>query len=702
MFARIALCAALLPALLVASFDSHSLGFAARTFAQDRQPELPRFRAGTNLVRVDAYVSKDDVAVEDLKVEDFVVYEDDRLQNVESFQLIKARPPIPQSERRNPTNVRDMQQDVADAARVFTLFLDNLFVSIEGSYQARRPIIETLDRVIGEDDLVGVMTPETPVSAITYSRKTTSIENAVTKNWHWGQRDRLTQLTPQEELINQCFNPNGPEGDIAEKLIARLREQQTLRALESLVTHLDGLRPERKFVMVFTEGWNLFRIDESLARRVDGRVPGNDPVGTDPRTGGLSRPGSQDPRTGASGTIESCDRLRTMLAYIDHEVEFRELLQRANRANVSFYPIDARGLITFDTTIQRAIPPFADAAMLRKRHDDLRMMADQTDGHAVLNTGSVSQSMQKIFADAGSYYLLSYYSTNQKLDGRFRRIRVEVKRDGLNVRARPGYLAPTEAEARSAGAVTTTAAAGNIPPPTVTRALDALAPARGNMPVRVQAAGAPGTIRAVVELDPATAKQPEWLSGGTLKMTFEPERAPGAAQSGAAYTVTLPIEPGQRSIPIDGTEQPLPAGRYSVRAELTARNSRLPLQVTTFATVPADNVVVGTGALALRRGPSTGLAYIATADPRFRRTERLRIEVPIAGEGFIGTGRLLTREGKPLEVVVNYSTRAGAKGQLAVAEVALAPLAAGEYVLELALARDGKTELVSYGFRIVP
>ena len=685
MFARIALCAALLPAVLVA-----------------QQPELPRFRAGTNLVRVDAYVSKDDVAVEDLEAEDFVVYEDDKLQNVESFQLIKARPPIPQSERRNPTNVRDMQQEMGEAARVFTLFLDNFFVSIDGSYHARQPIIETLDKVIGEDDLVGVMTPETPVSAITYSRKTTSIENAVTKNWHWGQRDRVTALTPQEELINQCFNPLGPEGDIAEKLIARLREQQTLRALESLVTHLDGLRPERKFVMVFTEGWNLFRVDESLVRRVEGRVPGNDPVGTDPRTGGLFRPGSQDPKTGGSGTIESCDRLRTMLAYIDHEVEFRELLQRANRANVSFYPIDARGLIVFDTTLQRPLPPFMDAAVLRKRHEDLRLMADQTDGHAVLNTSNVSQSMQKIFADVGSYYLLSYYSTNQKLDGRFRRIRVEVKRDGLNVRARPGYLAPTEAEARSAGAITTTAAGKNVPPPTVTRALDSLAPARGSMPVRMQAAGAAGTIRAVVEIDAATAKQPEWLSGGTLKMTFEPERAPGAAQGAAAHTLTLPIEAGQRSIPVEGTEQPLPAGRYTVRAELTARNSRLPLQVTTFATVPAESVVVGTGALALRRGPSTGLAYMPTADPRFRRTERLRIEVPITGEGFTGTGRLLTREGKPLEVVVNYATRAGAKGQLAVAEAALAPLAAGEYVLELSLTRDGKTELVSYGFRIVP
>jgi hypothetical protein len=331
------------------------------------------------------------------------------------------------------------------------------------------------------------------------------------------------------------------------------------------------------------------------------------------------------------------------------------------------------------------------------------MMADQTDGHAVLNTGNVSGGMQKIFADVGSYYLLSYYSTNQKLDGRFRRIRVEVKRDGLNVRARPGYLAPTEAEARAAGAAVTAASGKYIPPPTVTRALDSLAPARATMPVRVQAAGAPGTIRAVVELDAATAKQPEWIAGGTLKVTFEPERTPGTAQAARSQTVTIPIEPGQRSIPVDGTEQPLLAGRYSVRAELLARNSKLPLQVTTFATVPADTVVVGTAALALRRGPSTGLAYVPTADPRFRRTERLRVEVPVAGEGFAGAGRLLTREGKPLEVVVTTSTRTDEKGRhLAVAEAVLAPLAAGEYVLEVSLTKDGKTELIGYGFRVVP
>ncbi len=700
---RIALLALVVPSLLLAQspFDSRVPSFAERTLAQGRQPEeLPRFRAGTNLVRVDAYVSLDGKAITDLKAEDFEVFEDDRLQTVENFELFTAREPIPQSERTNPTNIRDMRQEALDAGRVFTLFFDRFYVSISGSYHARKPIIETLDRVIGPDDLIGVMTPEMSPSAITFSRKTTSIEKAVTDTWHWGVRDNINAELPQEHAIRQCYPQ---DQQLADEMIARLREQQTLDALEGLVVHLEGLRPERKFVLVFTEGWPLYRPNEQLARVTrEGRVPTGDPVGTDPRTGGLRRAGDPDPQTGFQ-TLEACDRQRTMLAYSDHETEFRQLLQRANRANVSFYPIDARGLIVFDTPINWGVPPSVDAAWLRKRHDDLRMMADQTDGHAVLDVGNVSQAMQKIFADVGSYYLLSYYSTNPRLDGRFRRIRVEVKRPDVEVRARPGYLAPTEAEARAAGGGSTTTRAGaNTPPPTVLRALDAIAPGRGNLPVRVQAAGGAGTIRAIVELDAATAKRPEWISGGTLKVTFEPERTLGSSQAAASQTITMAIEPGQRSIPIDGTTEPLAAGRYSVRAELTPRAGRLPIQVTTFATVPQDAAPVGTGALALRRGPSTGLAYVPTADPRFRRTERLRIEVPVAGEGFTGVGRLLTREGQPLPLVVNYSSRTDARGNLAVGEVALAPLAAGEYVLELALTKDGKTEAVNYGFRLIP
>ena len=680
------------------------LGLVMPVLLAAQQPEqtLPRFRAGANLVRVDAYVSKDDVALTDLKAEDFSLFEDDKPQKVENFELVRARRPNPQSERTDPTNVRDMQQQLTDAARVFTLFFDRWHVQIAGSYHAKKPIIDTLDRVIGPDDLVGVMTPEMSPSLVTYSRRTGSIERAVTDTWHWGAKNTLYS-TPQEDAITGCYGSSKTR-DLAGRMIARLREQETLSALSNLVAHLEAMRPERKFVMVFTEGWSLFRPDESLARSAEGGVPGQDPIRVNPLTGGLARQGDTDPRRGEAMTYEACERLRTMLAYSDHETEFRQLLQRANRANVSFYPIDARGLVVFDTPIELGVPPSLDAAWLRERYNGLREMAAQTDGEAVLDTNDTSGAMRKVFQDVGSYYLLSYYSTNQKLDGRFRRIRVEVKREDAKVRARPGYLAPTEAEARAAGMSMTRAGERAAPPPTVTRALDALAPTSGNLPVRIQAVGGRGTIRAIVEIAAATAKQPEWLSGGTLRLTFEPERTTGSSTAAQSQTMTVAIEPGLRSIVVPGTERPLVAGRYSVRAELTPRNGRLPVQVTTFATVPAEAAEVGTGGLASRRGPSTGLAYVATADPRFRRTERLRLEVPLAGDAFSGTGRLLTREGHPTPLIVSFTQRTddSTKQQFGVADVTLAPLAEGEYVVELSLTKGGKTEVVTYGFRMIP
>ena len=698
---RVMLLGLVLPAVLIAQ--------------QPPEQTMPRFRAGANLVRVDAYVSQDEVPVTDLTADDFAVYEDDKPQKVESFELIRARGATRETERRDVNNTRDMRQQVNDAARVFTLFFDPFYVSISGSYYLQKPLVETLDKVIGPDDMIGAMTPFFSPSMITYSKRSESIEEFVKKYWMWGSRDVRWPVIGKPEKgrpdptvgieeanIWDCYPP--PEKEyvgIAPAMIARLRERRTLQALDSLVVHLEGLRQERKFVLIFTEGWPLFGPDPSLSRGLKDRGPMPDPLAVDPSTGRIRPQGKPLNGDSAMMTMNECDRLRIELSQINHERDFLLLLQRANRANVSFYPVDARGLLVFDQPTNFDLLPSLDQAMLGRRHDFLKDMALQTDGHAVLNTGHVAEGLTKIFRDVGSYYLMSYYSTNQKLDGRFRRIRVDVKRPGANVRARPGYLAPTEAEARAAGAAMDRAVASG-PPPRVARALDSLVPTRGNLPVRVQAVGGRNSIRAIVELDAATAKQPEWLSGGTLRVAFEPEK--GGGDSAAPQTLTLAVEPGQRHIIVNGPDRPLTAGRYSVRAELTPRNSRMPIQATTFVTVPAETAEIATGALASRRGPSTGLAYLPTADPRFRRTERLRAEVALASEGFTGAGRLLTREGQPTPLVVSFSTRvdAATEQRFGVADVTLSALAEGEYVLELTLQKNGTTDVVAYGFRIVP
>jgi VWFA-related protein len=673
-----------------------TLAAVATVAAQQPEPSIPRFRAGANLVRVDAYVSLNGQPVEDLKAEDFQVFEDDRPQAVEQFEYVRARGEgvVAASETPSPSSTREMLDAARDPeARLFVIYLDVWHVGLDGSFRSHEPVARMLEKVIGPNDLVGIMTPEVTPQNMTLVRRGQNLDKLLRDSWMWGERGRMLTSDPREADIQGCY-PGGRE-PIAKEMIERRREQKTLRSLDSTIRYLDGVRDERKFVVLLSEGWILFRRNDQLGAPLDGRVPdGLPPVGV---VGGrLST--QPEPSTVGGGTLEWCERERVMLAYIDHELEVRQLAQKANRANVSFYPVDPRGLTVFDDSIGglRPASPVADAQRLRARQNGLRELAEQTDGAWVLDTNDTAGALERLLADTSSYYLLSYYSTNSKLDGRFRRISVRVTREGVEVRARPGYLAPTEEEARAAGAGGESApGAKPAPPPAVSRALEAIVPGRGRLPVRVQAAGLADRVRVVIELDAATLKQPEWQAGATLQVTIDGERG------GRPRTVTSDLNAGQRSVIIEGPDEPLDPGRYYVRVEGRPASGSATVRASTTAGVAVEGATVGSAALAFRRGPTTGLAYQPTADPRFRRTERLRAELPLFGTGtFAASGRVLTREGQPLPLAVATSERTDSEtGQrYLVAETQLAPLAQGDYVLEVIAGKES----VGYGFRIVP
>ena len=80
---------------------------------------------------------------------------------------------------------------------------------------------------------------------------------------------------------------------------------------------------------------------------------------------------------------------------------------------------------------------------MRLAQDSLRTMSDETGGFAVVNRNDFATAFQRIVDDNSSYYMLGYYSSNERRDGRFRKIEVRLKnRPGLVVRARKGYVAP--------------------------------------------------------------------------------------------------------------------------------------------------------------------------------------------------------------------------------------------------------------------
>jgi hypothetical protein len=80
-------------------------------------------------------------------------------------------------------------------------------------------------------------------------------------------------------------------------------------------------------------------------------------------------------------------------------------------------------------------------ARLSASQDTLTSLAADTGGRAFTDTNDFGEAFTRVQQDMSAYYLLAYSSTNPTQDGRFRRIQVRVKRDGLRVEARAGYYA---------------------------------------------------------------------------------------------------------------------------------------------------------------------------------------------------------------------------------------------------------------------
>jgi VWFA-related protein len=89
----------------------------------------------------------------------------------------------------------------------------------------------------------------------------------------------------------------------------------------------------------------------------------------------------------------------------------------------------------------------------RKGARYLQELADRSGGrlYQADSLSNLSQAFSNIAEELRHQYSLSYYPTNAKKDGVYRRVKVRLEKPGLIVRAREGYRAATEAPAASTG-----------------------------------------------------------------------------------------------------------------------------------------------------------------------------------------------------------------------------------------------------------
>lgn len=127
-----------------------------------------------------------------------------------------------------------------------------------------------------------------------------------------------------------------------------------------------------------------------------------------------------------------------------------------NDAHVAIYAIDASGLLVGSISdpsqsgrdANGRIALTIEANRKLANEEFARMTTNDTLERAAADTGGrffhgndIANSIAVSLQDAGAYYVLAYYPSNKKWDGRFRQVRVKVARPGVTVRSRQGYFA---------------------------------------------------------------------------------------------------------------------------------------------------------------------------------------------------------------------------------------------------------------------
>jgi VWFA-related protein len=141
----------------------------------------------------------------------------------------------------------------------------------------------------------------------------------------------------------------------------------------------------------------------------------------------------------------------------ENRTQLRAATDAANRADVSIYSIDSRGLLAAppggDTTTNAATGTsmFTGASVFHQTdqredsRDTLATLSTDTGGKAFFDLGDLSDAFPAIQRDNSGYYLIGYnLGADVKHDGRWRAIRVKVNVPGAHVRFRDGYYAPRD------------------------------------------------------------------------------------------------------------------------------------------------------------------------------------------------------------------------------------------------------------------
>lgn len=413
---------------------------------QDDSDDGDVVRITTNLVQFDTIVTdKRGQQVTDLQPEEFEVTINGKRQTITNFSYVVAQTgavaapaqPAPRARDKAAPYVPPARVKPGDIRRTVALVVDDLGISAEDIMYVRKALTKFVDEQMQPGDLVAVMRTSAGMGALQQFTSDKNILRRAIERVRWNPRGRagasafaaIEPPTPSIGKQNRAGGGGGDDGNDrrgdearrdASEQVEQLREEifsvGTLGALNFVVRGMGEL-PGRKSIVMFSGGF------EVLNRR----------------------------ELGNSSRV--MDNLR-------------RLVDLANRAAVTVYTVDARGLPVLgltaeDNTADRTAVQVFDQVSARRAEyfnsqEGLADLADKTGGLFMHDSNDFSSAVAKVLDDQKGYYLIGFrpdaslFEMERNGRRRFNDLDVKVKRAGLRVRSRSGFIGVPDSEAKPA------------------------------------------------------------------------------------------------------------------------------------------------------------------------------------------------------------------------------------------------------------
>jgi VWFA-related protein len=394
---------------------------------RDDQDEVVKIT--TNLVQVDAVVTKDGKPVKDLTADDFEIYEDGKKQAITSFAYISNVPATPVTAIKpgdGPQPPRPINPD--DPHRTIALVVDDLGISAESMSQVRKQVRKFVNEQLQPSDLVAIIRTGGEMGALQQFTNDKRLLSRAADQLHWNMCNRvgITALPILGSIGSQS-------------LCGRYSMLATIRALRFIVDSMSYL-PGRKSIVFMSDSLPVEDQDDlDFIRDI------RSGVGDGLKDNANKAAAARD--EGASSDLGFND-LR------NYSVALHKIAEKAIRSSVVIYSVDTAGLQT--TSLTAADMFYGDGTqyqnvlarrslLLWSRREGSDLIARQTGGFQVRNSNNFE--LDRFMQDQSGYYLLGYRPTEETFNRKFHHIKAKVKRSGMSLRTRLGFFGVSDEEA---------------------------------------------------------------------------------------------------------------------------------------------------------------------------------------------------------------------------------------------------------------